>query len=253
MNPLPNVLYSYVASPFAARVHVALRLKGIPFQVDYINPTKIKTLLPVGNQIPVLSVGNQHYRDSAWILSHIDELFADTPVLYPTENILKVKVDAAERWITEQLIPAGFWRVSNASAGQWNQLQTGWKLGEVMHKSCVGGLPLLLRILWPILLRKVEFIQHQASKIERGLTLQQVNHNMLAAFKLHLDKGPFIGGSTSPIIADASVYAQLMMPRLLGLANSDYWIHNQLVVQWVDRVANSMLDGPPLVPDVLTD
>ena len=251
MSPSSTVLYSYVTSPFAARVHVALRLKGISFQVAYVNPIKIDTQLPIGDQVPVLSIGNQHYRDSAWILNHIDSLFPGTPVLCPTGTIVKAKVEAAQQWVTEQLIPAAFWRVSSGSSGQWQQLQTGWKLGDVMHKSCVNGLPLWLRILWPLLLRKAGFIQHQASKIDRTLCLDQLNSNIVAALEQHLEQGPYIGGSASPTIADASVYTQLIMPKLLGLINSNFWHHRQPIVRWADRVTNSMLDGPPLLPIVL--
>lgn len=47
----PITLYSYVLSPFAAKVHCFLLYKGVRFDCFYVNPLHVERDLPLAYQI----------------------------------------------------------------------------------------------------------------------------------------------------------------------------------------------------------
>lgn len=55
MNSDSIRLYTYVMSPFAAKVHCFLLYTQLDFECFYINPPRVKRDLPVGRQIPAPS------------------------------------------------------------------------------------------------------------------------------------------------------------------------------------------------------
>ena len=75
--------YTYAMSPFAAKVHCFLLYKRLDFECFYINPLRVKRDLPVGRQIPVVTVGGESRADSTPIGLWLDELFPESPRLLP--------------------------------------------------------------------------------------------------------------------------------------------------------------------------
>jgi hypothetical protein len=60
----PVRLYTYAMSPFAAKVHCFLLYKRIPFECFYVHPLRVRQDLPVGHQIPVVTVDTESRADS---------------------------------------------------------------------------------------------------------------------------------------------------------------------------------------------
>ena len=82
------VLLDLKASPFAARVRIALEEKGIEYksQVEDLS-NKSSTLLkmnPVHQQIPVLIHNGKPICDSMVIVQYIDEAWSHKPSLLPS-------------------------------------------------------------------------------------------------------------------------------------------------------------------------
>ena len=79
----PVKLFTYAMSPFAAKVHCFLLYKRIPFECFYIHPLRLREDLPVGHQIPVVTIGDESRGDSTPIGLWLDERFPEVPRLLP--------------------------------------------------------------------------------------------------------------------------------------------------------------------------
>ncbi|KAL5846931.1 hypothetical protein ACOSQ3_010455 [Xanthoceras sorbifolium] len=78
-------LLGYWASPFALRVHWALKLKGVLYEsVEEDLPNKSTLLLrynPVHKKIPVLVHNNKPLAESLLIIEYIDDVWKQNPLL----------------------------------------------------------------------------------------------------------------------------------------------------------------------------
>ena len=104
----PIRLYTYAMSPYAAKVHCFLLYKGLDFECFYINPLRVSKDLPIGRQIPVLTVGGESRADSTPIGLWLDELFPHPPRLLPEEGDERARLLAIDDWVTNHLIPGSF-------------------------------------------------------------------------------------------------------------------------------------------------
>jgi len=106
---MPSIrLYTYVMSPYAAKVHCFLLYKRLDFELFYINPLRVKQDLPVGRQIPVLTVDGESRADSTPIGLWLDDLFPDAPRLLPREGAERERLVTLDDWVTNHLIPGSF-------------------------------------------------------------------------------------------------------------------------------------------------
>jgi glutathione S-transferase len=91
-------LYSAVLCPFAHRVRLTLREKGVPFEsieIDLQNkPTNFLEISPYG-KVPVLVHGDNRVWESAIVNEYLEETFPDPPLL-PTEPMQRAQ---ARIWI----------------------------------------------------------------------------------------------------------------------------------------------------------
>ena len=99
----PILLYTYAMSPFAAKVHCFLLYKGLDFECFYINPLRVKQHLPVGRQIPVVTIGDESRADSTPIGLWLDELFPDRPRLLPADGPERERLLAIDTWYRQPL------------------------------------------------------------------------------------------------------------------------------------------------------
>jgi glutathione S-transferase len=95
-------------SPYAAKVHCFLLYKKLEFECFYINPFRVKDDLPIGKQIPVLTVGEEHCADSTPIGLWLDELFPDAPMLLPDDPVERDALLRIDDWASQSMIPASF-------------------------------------------------------------------------------------------------------------------------------------------------
>ncbi len=128
----PVRLYSYAMSPYAAKVHCFLLYKRIPFECFYINPLRVKRDLPVGRQIPVVTIGDESRADSTPIGLWLDERFPQLPRLLPETGDQRERLLEIDDWITHCLIPGSFRFFPGEGLNHW---LNGWRLAHVMHKT----------------------------------------------------------------------------------------------------------------------
>lgn len=90
------VLHSFFASPYAKRVELALRIKGIPFEYVEENLAKKSPELlkynPVHKKVPVLVHNGKPVCESLVILEYLDEVWTTGPQLLPKEPYVRAKV-----------------------------------------------------------------------------------------------------------------------------------------------------------------
>ena len=238
-------LYTYAMSPYAAKVHCFLLYKRLPFECYYIHPFRIKHELPVGRQIPVVTIGDESRADSTPIGCWLDERFPQAPRLLPASRDERERLLELDDWVSQHLIPATF----RFAAGEgWSSFVNGWRLADVMHRTAQGGLPAPLRAAWPLLLTRAPFVRRLIEQADDGLPLRESRDRLYRQLLAHLDGGPFFAGRQEPSMPDLAAYPQIVLHYQTGFRYAEDLLAHRELVAWTRRVA-PYLDGmPPLVP-----
>jgi len=214
----PIRLYTYAMSPFAAKVHCFLLYKGLDFECFYIHPLRVPKDLPVGKQIPGLTVGEESRGDSTPIGLWLDELFPDRPRLLPREGPERERLLAIDRWVSDRLIPGSFRSYPGSGI---DHILNGWKLSHVMANTARGGLPWMLRAAWPLIITRVAFVRQAIAQADNGLPVREAKFKLYDEFLAHLGDGPFVGGRDTPSLPDFAAYPQLALYYFTGFRGGD--------------------------------
>ena len=241
-------LYTYAMSPYAAKVHCFLLYKQLDFECFYINPLRVKRDLPVGRQIPVLTVDDESRADSTPIGLWLDELFPDSPQLLPSDPEERKSLLAADEWISNSLIPGSFRCYPGDGI---NHFLNGWKLSHVMTHTAQGGLPLLLRLGWPLLIKRVAFVRRLVALADDGLPIRESKRKLYDGFLARVGDGPFVGGRETPSLPDFSAYPQFALFYMTGFRGAEDILAHPALMSWLARMRPYVDRTPPLVPDVV--
>lgn len=242
-------LYTFTMSPYAQKVHCYLQYKGLPFRCFYINPLRLKKDLPVGTQVPALTVGDQSKTDSSAIGLWLDELFPNHARLLPEDPKQKETVLKIDQWVTHRLIPGNF-RYYPGVGFTPRRVLNGWRLGQILHKTSHGGIPLTLQVMWPLILSQLGFLKDMVEMTDQHVPLKQANKVLREEFLEHLGNGPFLGGMMKPSLADLSAYPHFVTPYLGGFRGAEGILEYPEIVSWLQRVRGYLNDTPPLMPAV---
>ncbi len=89
MNPK---LISYKLCPYVHKAAIALRVKDIPYDIQYINlsrpPQWFQDISPMG-RVPLLLVGDEVLFESSAIIEYLDEVYA--PRLHPIDPVKRAQ------------------------------------------------------------------------------------------------------------------------------------------------------------------
>ncbi len=241
-------LYTYAMSPYAAKVHCFLLYKQIPFECVYVNPLRLKAELPMGTQVPVLTVDRVSRTDSTPIGLWLDELFPEHPLLLPKNEKERNALLAIDTWVSNRLIPGWFRAYPGEGFDSWIN---GWTLGKVMHRTAQGGLPPIFRWMWPLILKQVGFIRRLIAMTDTELPLQIAKRRLYEEFLTHLGQGPFLGQRPVPSLPDFSVYPLFTIYRAVGLRGTEDIGEWPMVLAWLERMRPYLVGEPPLVPPAI--
>jgi len=238
-------LYTYAMSPYAAKVHCFLLYKKLDFECFYINPFRVKQDLPIGKQIPVLTIGEEHRADSTPIGLWLDELFPDACMLLPADPAERDALLRIDDWVSQSMIPGSF--RSYPGEGM-DHILNGWKLSYVMGKTARGGIPLPLRIAWPLLITRVGFVRRMIEQADDGLPVRESRLKLYDEFVAHLAGGPFLAGRTTPSLPDFSAYPQFALYYQVGFRGAGDIEGSPEIMGWLGRMKPYLSGMPPMLP-----
>jgi glutathione S-transferase len=241
-------LYTYAMSPYAAKVHCFLLDKRVSFECFYINPLRVGEDLPLGRQIPVVTVGGESRADSTPIGLWLDERFPDLPRLLPESGDERDQLLKIDDWISHCLIPSSFRFFPGEGLDRW---LNGWRLSSVMARTARGGLPLMLRAAWPLFIQRVPFVRRLLEIADDGLALKESKRRIYRRFASLLNGGPFLLGRTTPSLPDLAAYPQFALFYMTGFRGSEDILEYAEILAWLGRMRPFVSGTPPLVPAVV--
>lgn len=247
------VLYSYLLSPFAAKVHCFLLYKGLPFETFFVDPRRVREQLPLGRQIPVLRIGEELRNDSTPIGLWIDERFPEPPRLLPRDPAARQTVLEIDRWVTQRLIPLAFRTMLADGEPLLVRIRNRRRGARALQATVPGGLPLALRILYPLIVSRPGFIQRQLALAEPGRPLPELQAAVRGEMRAHLAGGPFLGGRSEPSLADLAAHPQLALPYRAGYLGAEHPFEDEVLSEWLERVDGLLDPARPLLPVALVE
>ena len=238
-------LYGYATSPYVRKTGCFLYYKGIDFTHVPVNPLKPNATIghTNGTQVPVLEVDGEWRRESSDHARWLDELFPEKP-LYPLEH--KEKIDEIDRWISDTYLTSMF---RAAIDGPFNRqyVARAWRLAAIV--SADTPLPLPIRLIWPLGLRRASFIQHMAQHMDLTESFEDMQVRIFSELVAHIGDGPYMGGLDQPTMLDFAVFPQLVFGYLFGLQESLIAAMDPTVKAWLKRVSDHLPENPTLAAD----
>lgn len=185
---MPNItLYSFVTSPFAAKVHCYLLYKQLDFDVVYVNPLRVKNELPTGHQVPVLSLDDEHVVDSKAIGYRLDNKFNQRSIL-PKHH--EKQIDEFEDWLSHEFIPVIFQMIRPSMISPLKTINA-WRLSNCFSKTC-PHFPWQAKLLWPLALNKARFIRDPAVRMDSQGSSTENRRRLMMELDNKLSKQAFI-------------------------------------------------------------
>lgn len=246
-------LYSYALSPYAAKVHCFLSFKQLEFELFYVHPFRARAEIPIGHQVPVLTIDSEARNDSTPIGVWLDERYPDRKRLVPTNDECRQRVLSIDHWVSQELIPVVF-RVMLAVGEPFRTRVRNRRRGaRVLDATVPGGIPFPLRLIYPLVITRPRFIQQLIRSTDRSQPNRILLEKSFEDFIGHLAGGPFLGGQPEPTLADLSAYPQFALPFMAGYDRADAFTRNEPILEWFHRVASTLEGAKPLLPEALTE
>jgi len=245
-NESPSItLYTYAMSPFAAKVHCFLLFKRVPFECFYINPFRLRQDLPIGHQIPVVTIGDESRGDSTPIGLWLDERFPELPRLLPESGDERERLLKVDDWVSHCLIPGSFRFFPGEGL---DRFYNGWRLSHVMGRTASGGIPAVLRAAWPFFIKRVAFVRRLVAMADDGGSLAETKRKLYREFIAQLQDGPFVAGRESPSMPDLAAYPQFALFYMTGFRGGEDILDFPEIMEWLARMRPYVSSMPPLVP-----
>lgn len=215
------VLYQYPRagrlesiSPFCVKVHLALRFKGLPYDVvDLTSPRRVRRTNPRG-RMPALAIDGEVVVDSSEILLELERRFPE-PALLPADPVLRARARILEDWADELLyFYVLYWR---------------WRIEPPDPAKAFRFLPTLVRPLGFRLIRGaiVRRLNHQGMGVRPVEQVEREVRDALShvAVLLGAGRSGFLLDTPAPSLADVAVFAMVdglywnALPRAMALVD----------------------------------
>lgn len=238
-------LYGYATSPYVRKTGCFLYYKGIDFTHIPVNPLKVKATIghTNGTQVPVLEINGKWRRESSDHAKWLDELFPEKP-LYPEAH--RQKIDHIDRWISNQYLISLFRPAIDGSLNL-EFVRRAWRLAAIVNADT--PLPLPVRLIWPVGLRRARFIQDMSRHIDLTESIDDMRARLFLELIEHIDDGPFLGGLEQPTMLDFAVFPQLIFSYLFGLEEQLSAAAYPPLKDWLKRVSEHLPNNPTLAAD----
>jgi glutathione S-transferase len=242
-------LYSFEFSPFASKVRCFLGRKGLDYSTTYVRPFHEKEDLPLGHQVPALTIGEEARNDSTPIGIWLDEMFPDRPTLLPPAGPERDRLLEIDAWVTKKLVPLSFRFMVAHGASVPKRLRNRKRGAQAVHKT--SGYPQPWRSLHPFVITRAGFIR----KIMAQTDPSQSNADLLAEVAdelvANLEGGAYFAGRTEPSLPDFAAYAQFALPYRAGYDDVDAIEDYPDLMAWITRVRAHLPDSADLAPDLV--
>ena len=233
------------------KVHCYLLYKQLDFTITYVKPYKLKSQLPTGHQVPVLSIDDQARAGSQAIGFWLDALFRQHPLL-PEDPQQRRNVIDIDNWINQCMIPTVFYSIYPQLNSKFFQtVSNTWRLGRCVTATTNSALPPGLWLLWPIFIRQAGFIKQLVAPFKGVITVNEQRSMILDSFEARLSKNDYIAATARPSLADLSAWPLIALPYKLRLNNMDDFLDYPRIVQWLMRIESQLYvrtHQPALVP-----
>lgn len=241
-------LFVFPTSPYAMKVGCYLAYMELDYQRVGVSPISFKQVKFTGKrQVPVMRIADEWKLDSQAIGIWLEDRFPGSSLLGISE-IERTNILLLDKWVNEQLIPAMFRIVVD-----WPSivigLSNGWKLARAVNH--LTPMPLWVRLMWPVLLRKARFITSMMSNLDRSISLKDFQNKLVLDFAEQLNGGPFLGGRDQPSMADLSAFPIIVFPYRFGLRGDADWLENTQIMCWIDAMRPHLPENPFLVDSEL--
>ena len=238
-------LYGYATSPYVRKTGCFLYYKGIDFTHVPVNPLKPAATIghTNGTQVPVLEVDGEWRRESSDHAHWLDELFPDKP-LYPIAH--RETIDEIDRWISDTYLPSLF-RAAIDQGYNTQFLRRAWRLAALVNADT--PLPLPVRLIWPLGLKRAPFIQHMARHMDLTESYEDMRVRLFSELVGHIGDGPFMGGLDQPTMLDFAVFPQLVFGYMFGLEEQLSAASYPVLKDWLARVSKHLPENPTLAAE----
>jgi len=120
-----------------------------------------------------------------------------------------------------------------------------------MANTARGGLPIVLRAAWPLLIKRVAFVRRLIAQADNGLPVQEAKLKLYEEFLAHLGAGPFLAGRSEPSMPDLAAYPAFALYHVCGFRGGDDILAQPALVEWMRRMQPHVDGSPPLLPPVV--
>jgi glutathione S-transferase len=230
------------------KVSCYLAYKKLDYQFVGVNPLTYRQVAFTNKrQVPVIQINDEWKLESSEIGMWLE-------ARYPGDQLLGIsEADQAailelDKWVSDKLIPSLF-RITVDWPSIGIGLKNGWKLARAVNQAT--PIPFWALFLWPVLIRKAKFITAMMVNLNRSEKLEHGQKKLVEQFITHLDGGPFLGGMSTPTLADLSAFSIIVFPDRFGLQGDTDWITNPVVVKWIHAVQKRLPENPFLVSSIL--
>lgn len=243
------VLYSYALSPYAGKVHAFLNFKKLPFRVHYVNPLRAAKELDFTGQhfVPVVRIGKEWRADSTPIGLWLDEVFPESPLL-PQGDTERTSILAIDRWVSDSLIAGNFRTL--IQSGSVHRKFNFRRAAKILDLTVANGFPRPLQWLWPWLAPHAPFIKKLVASLDQSESVMKMQQRHCTELVDYLGQGDFLGGMSSPSLADLAAYQQVVNHYRAGYLGMDAFLEYPRIVQWAKRVEHCAEGDIPTLPDV---
>jgi glutathione S-transferase len=219
--------YSFALSPYALKVHCYLLYLDIDFETVFVDPLKMRKILPVGATVPVLSINGESRNESSDLGFWLGEMYPEKG-LVPKK--LEQKIVKADQWVGNRLINYSFRESIGFDDPLVTRARKRLHLSKALGQTSPNGVSSIFRLLHMVFLGQT-FIKRHIAMTDKTRPLSELKVELAEEFEVFLEGGPFLCGSQQPTMADLSAYPHVVRTKIVD--GGDYFLPGEVVHKWV--------------------